>query len=158
VNNSPSSATAGPNLLRRPVTSIVACMRMVISSGSGVGAPAEAASLACGGTGLAGIGQLADIAIVQGPLRWARRSAHSRDRSRDRQTGLPGRRPFRHGCGANFVVTAAAACARAQVASGPFPAPRSLPPAPGRLGGELGAGSDVKLGEHVREMGLHRPA
>lgn len=65
VNNSPSSATSGPNLLRRPVTSIVACMRMMISSGSGVGAPAEAASLACGGTGLAGIGQLADIAIVQ---------------------------------------------------------------------------------------------
>ena len=69
VNNSPSGATAGPNLLRSPVTSIVACMRMVISGGSGVGAPAEAASLACGGTGLAGIGQLADIAIVQGPLR-----------------------------------------------------------------------------------------
>src|SRR5690349_23286238 len=92
VNNSASSATAGPNLLRRPVTSIVACMRMVISSGSGVGAPAEAASLACGGTGLAGIGQLADIAIVQGPLRWARRSAHSldTDRSRDRRTGPDG--------------------------------------------------------------------
>ena len=100
------------------MTSIVASMRRVISSWSGL----VAASLACGGTGLAGIGQLADIAIVQGPLRWARRAAHSRDRSRD------------------------------------VPAPRSLPPAPGRLGGELGAGSDVKLGEHVREMGLHRPA
>jgi hypothetical protein len=92
VNNSPCSAAAGPNLLRRLVTSIVACMRMVISGGSGVGAPAEAASLACGGTGLAGIGQLADIAIVQGPLRWARRSAHSldTDRSRDRRTGPDG--------------------------------------------------------------------
>jgi hypothetical protein len=29
---------------------------------------------------------------------------------------------------------------------------------PDRLGGELGAGNDVKLGEDVREMGLHRPA
>jgi hypothetical protein len=29
---------------------------------------------------------------------------------------------------------------------------------PGRLGGELGAGGEVKLGEHVREMGLHGPA
>src|SRR6516162_1846498 len=36
VNDTPSSATAGPNLLRRPVTSIVASMRMVISSGSGL--------------------------------------------------------------------------------------------------------------------------
>lgn len=33
VNDSPSSATAGQNLLHRRVTWIVACMRMVISSG-----------------------------------------------------------------------------------------------------------------------------
>jgi hypothetical protein len=47
------------------VTSIVAFMRMVISSGVRVGAPA--ASLASGGTGLARIGQVADIAVGQGP-------------------------------------------------------------------------------------------
>src|SRR5262249_46544556 len=34
----------------------------------------------------------------------------------------------------------------------------ALPPVPDRLGGELGAGGDVKLGENVREMGLHGPA
>jgi len=33
--------------------------------------------------------------------------------------------------------------------------PRGLvPPAPGRLGGELGAGGDVQLGEHMREVTL----
>jgi len=74
-----------------------------------------------------------------------------------RQTGPAGQASLpswvrRELCGAGGGL------ARAQVASGPFPAPRSLPPAPGRLGGELGAGSDVKLGEHVREMGLYRPA
>jgi hypothetical protein len=66
VNGSRSSARAGPDLLRRPVTSIGAFMRMVVSGGVRVGARAEAASLACGGTGLAGIGQLADIAIGPG--------------------------------------------------------------------------------------------
>jgi hypothetical protein len=29
---------------------------------------------------------------------------------------------------------------------------------PGRLHGELGARGEVKLGEHVSEMGLHCPA
>jgi len=58
-----------------------------------------------------------------------------------------------------LVVPAAAGRLRpAQVAAGPFLVAGSLPPVPGRLGGKLGAGSDVKLGEHVREMGLHRPA
>ena len=38
------------------------------------------------------------------------------------------------------------------------PVPGSLPSVPGCLGGELGAGGDVKLGEHVREMRLHCPA
>lgn len=33
-----------------------------------------------------------------------------------------------------------------------------LTPVPGRLGGELGARGDLKLREHVREMGLRRPA
>ena len=36
--------------------------------------------------------------------------------------------------------------------------PRWLPPVPDCFGGELSAGGEVKLGEHVREMGLHRPA
>jgi hypothetical protein len=64
----------------------------------------ESASLACGGTGLAAIGQLADIAIVQG-------------------------RPCRRGCGANFAVSAAAVgrLHPAQVAAGPVLSPAREP-------------------------------
>ena len=81
------------------------------------------------------------------------------DRSRDRRTGPTGQaslpsRVRRELCGA----AAAGRLRPAQVAAGPLPVPGSLPPVPDRLGGELGAGGDVKLGEHVREMGLHRPA
>ena len=39
-----------------------------------------------------------------------------------------------------------------------FPSPGWLLPVPGRLSGELGAGGDVELGEHVCQMGLHRPS
>jgi hypothetical protein len=131
-------------------------MRMVNLQRVRVGAPARAALLACGGTGLAGIGQLADIAIGQGPAT-TRRSAHSLDRSRGRRTGPTGQaslplreRPELCGHGGGRL--------RPALAAGPFPLPGSLPPVPDRLGGELGAGSDVKLGEHVREMSLHRPA
>jgi hypothetical protein len=35
---------------------------------------------------------------------------------------------------------------------------RLAAPMPGHLGGELGTGGDVQLGEHVREVGLHGPA
>jgi hypothetical protein len=49
------------------LTTSHAFLRMVISSRVRAGAPAEAAPLACDGTGLAGIGQLADIAIGRVP-------------------------------------------------------------------------------------------
>jgi hypothetical protein len=85
--------------------------------------------IACGGTGLAGIGQLADIAIGQGLA-----------------------------VGAELVVPAAASRLRpAQVPAGLCP-PGRLLLVPNRRGGELGAGGDVELGEHVREMGLHGAA
>jgi hypothetical protein len=42
--------------------------------------------------------------------------------------------------------------------AGLCPSPGSLPLVPGRLGGQLGAGGEVKLGEHVPEMSLHGPA
>jgi hypothetical protein len=45
-----------------------------------------------------------------------------------------------------------------QVRAGPFPLPGLLPPVPGRLGGELSARGEVKLGEHVPDVGLHGPA
>ena len=40
----------------------------------------------------------------------------------------------------------------------PVRAPWFLVTAGGDLGGELGAGGDVELGEHVGQVGLHRPA
>ena len=85
--------------------------------------------IACGGTGLASIGQLADIAIGQG-----------------------------HAVGAEFVVPAAASLPRRFRCRPGCARPGWLPPVPNRLGGELGAGGDLELGEHVREMGLHGPA
>ena len=35
---------------------------------------------------------------------------------------------------------------------------RLAAPMAGHVGGELGTGGDVQLGEHVREVGLHGPA
>jgi hypothetical protein len=40
-------------------------------------------------------------------------------------------------------------------AYGPVPLPGRVSPVPGRLRGQLGTGDDVKLREHMREMGLH---
>ena len=85
--------------------------------------------VACGGAGLAGIGQLADIAIGQGLA-----------------------------VSAELVVPAAANRLRpAQVPAG-LCRRGWLPLVPNRLGDELGTGGDVELGEHVREVGLHGPA
>jgi hypothetical protein len=50
------------------------------------------------------------------------------------------------------------ATSAARAAAGPFCVRGWLAPVPDGLGGELGAGGEVELGEHVRKVGLHRPA
>jgi hypothetical protein len=89
VNDSPASATSGPNLLRRPVTSIVASMRMVISSRSQGWRAGRGRVTSVRRHGLAGIGQLADIATGQRPC-GRRGDRRTPDRLRDRRTGPTG--------------------------------------------------------------------
>lgn len=114
-------------------------------------------ALACGRTGVAVIGQLADV-DRSGPPR------------REKIRGVPAGRTedAGHASGVSLRLCGRAAGSRspqwvitllaARPAYGPVPFPGCLSPLPNRLGGELGAGGDVKLGEHVREMGLHGPA
>ena len=123
------------------------------SFGAGARLPVPVTLSACGGIGVAGIGQLADISIGH----VARRG---------KITGLPvGREDAGQASGVSLLLCGRAAGSRSRrrvmTALAALPAcglvllPGRVSPSPGRLRGQLGAGGDVKLGEHVPQMGLH---
>jgi hypothetical protein len=67
------------------------------------------------------------------------------------------RRDERHGAAGLIAGGLLSACA-CLPAGGVRGVRRLAAPMAGHVGGELGTGGDVQLGEHVREVGLHGPA
>ena len=67
------------------------------------------------------------------------------------------RRDERHGAGGLIAGGLLSTCA-CLPADGVRGVRRVAAPMAGHVDGELGAGGDVQLGEHVREVGLHGPA
>ena len=67
------------------------------------------------------------------------------------------RRDERHGAAGLIVGGLLSTCA-CLPAGGVRGVRRLAAPMAGHVGGELGTGGDVQLGEHVREVGLHGPA
>lgn len=116
---------------------------------------------ACGAFGVAGIGQLAHIAVGQGRRPGGRASAELPGRLMDEEAGTTAGLPAARRAWRRLAILQQVVAGRrrlAEVAAEPVPSPGSLSPVPGRLRGELGAGGEVKLGEHVSEVGLHGPA
>ena len=67
------------------------------------------------------------------------------------------RRDERHGAAGLIACGLLSTCA-CLPAGGVRGVRRLAAPMAGHVGGELGTGGDVQLGEHVREVGLHGPA
>src|SRR5580704_9534286 len=67
------------------------------------------------------------------------------------------RRDERHGAAGLIAGGLLSTCA-CLPADGVRGVRRLAAPMAGHVGGELGTGGDVQLGEHVREVGLHGPA
>lgn len=67
------------------------------------------------------------------------------------------RRDERHGAAGLIAGGLLSTCA-CLPAGGVRGVRRLAAPMAGHVGGELGTGGDVQLGEHVREVGLHGPA